>query len=298
MRHPELGRWAAASVVAVVGAVGCGPEPTSTAAGETSLDDSSAATGLDGPVMRHLAAFANEGEDAEVRGVIEIEGECLYVSLGEVGERFPIVWPASTAWDSDAETVILPNGDVISDGDSVYGGGGYRYVPDLVAIAGEDAANQAQECVDNQYGEVAVVNNYTEGIAAGDRPRDDDEPVEEIGVEAAWVVAELMVNGERVEVDPSWPITVTIDGEMIRGTAACNQYTGVIDWSADAGFGRFVVSELSWTEMGCDPEVMQVELSFLTALQAVDSYESADGLYVAKSGAPTNFHLIQPNSDG
>ncbi len=49
--------------------------------------------------------------------------------------------------------------------------------------------------------------------------------------------------------------------------------------------------------MGCDTEVMQVEQSFLAALQAVDFYEAADGLYVAQSGAATSFHLIQPSLD-
>jgi len=283
-----------------VAMLGCGSESTPTAAREAAGDGESAATGLDGPVMRHLAAFANEGEDAEVGGVIEIEGECLYVSFDEVGERYPVVWPASTMWDVNAKKVVLPNGDVIGHGDSVYGGGGYRYVPDLVAIAGEDAANRAQECVDNRHGEIAVVNNYAGGIAADGRPADDepgDQPVEDVGVEAGWVVAELMVEGERVEVDPSWPITVKIDGEVISGTAGCNQYTGVIDWSAEAGFGRFVVSDLSWTEIGCETEVMQVEQSFLAALQAVDSYEAADGLYVAQSGAATNFHLMPSLDD-
>jgi len=283
-----------------VAMLGCGSETAPTAAGEADGDGASAATGLDGPVMRHLAAFANEGEDAEVGGLIQIEGGCLYVSLDDGGERYPIVWPASTTWDVNANEVVLPNGDVIGDGDLVYGGGGYRYVPDLVAIAGEDAAKRAQECVDNRYGEIAVVNNYADGIAAGARPTDDepdDQPVEDIGVEADWVVAELMVEGERVEVDPSWPITVRVDGDVISGTAACNQYTGVIDWSAEAGFGRFVVSDLSWTEMGCETEVMQVEQSFLAALQAVDSYEAVDGLYVAQSGAATNFHLMPSVDD-
>jgi hypothetical protein len=37
---------------------------------------------------------------------------------------------------------------------------------------------------------------------------------------------------------------------------------------------------------------------FLTALQAVDSYEAADGLYVAQAGTATNFHLVQPSPGG
>jgi heat shock protein HslJ len=46
--------------------------------------------------------------------------------------------------------------------------------------------------------------------------------------------------------------TVTIEGETISGAAGCNQYPVLVDWSAEAGAGHFVVSELSWTEMSCD----------------------------------------------
>jgi heat shock protein HslJ len=249
--------------------------------------------------MRHLAPFANEGEAAEVRGVVEIEGDCLYVTLDEVGERYPVVWPASTSWDPSTGRILLPNGDSVGHGDSVYGGGGYRYVDDVAAAAGDAAADRARKCVDNQYGEIAVVNNQADGIGAGGRVVDEEEPssgsVDALEVDGDWVIEDLIVDGQRVELDSLWPITVTIEGEMISGTAACNQYTGLIDWSAEAGFGRFVVSELSWTEMGCDAQAMEIEQGFLTALQAVDSYEAADGLYVAQTGSATNFHLVQPS---
>ena len=276
---------------------GCGSDEASTEAAELAPGDS---TGLDGPVMRHLAPFANEGEAAEVRGVVEIEGDCLYVALDEVGERYPVVWPASTSWDPSTGRVLLPDGDSVGHGDSVYGGGGYRYVDDVAATAGEAAADRARGCVDNQYGEIAVVNNQADGIGAGGAVVvDEEEPsagsTEAFGVAGDWIIEDLIVHGQRVELDSLWPITVTIEGEMISGTAACNQYAGVIDWSAEAGFGRFVVSELSWTEMGCDPQATEIEQGFLTALQAVDSYEAADGLYVAQAGTATNFHLVQPS---
>ena len=252
--------------------------------------------------MRHLEPYANEGEDAEVRGVVEIEGDCLYVVLNEVGERYPIVWPASTSWDPDTGRVVLPGGESVGHGDSVYGGGGYRYVDDVEAIAGEAAADLARECVDNQYGEIAVVNNQADGIGAGDRVVNREEPngesADPLGLDADWLVTDLIVGGVRVELDHAWPITVTVEGEVISGTAACNQYVGAIDGSTGAGFGRFVVSELSWTEMGCEAKAMEIEQSFLTALQAVDSYEAADGLYVAKAHAATNFHLVRASPTG
>ncbi len=120
-----------------------------------------------------------------------------------------------------------------------------------------------------------------------------DGEVEPVG--GNWLVDELTVDGVRVELDPVWPVTMAVDADTIRGTAACNQYTGVIDVSIDAGYGRFVVSDLSWTEMACEPPAMQIEQAFLSALQVVDSYEAADGLSVAATGVGTNFHLTRPD---
>ena len=46
----------------------------------------------------------------------------------------------------------------------VYGGGGYLYVEDVERIAGSQASALAAECVDNAYGEIAVVNNSDTAI--------------------------------------------------------------------------------------------------------------------------------------
>ncbi len=101
---------------------------------------------------------------AEVRGVLELEQDCLYVALDEVGERYPILWPASTTWNPDTNTVVLPSGQSVAIGDSVYGGGGYLSVDDIERLAGKEAAELADRCVDNRYGEIAVVNNNDSAI--------------------------------------------------------------------------------------------------------------------------------------
>ena len=49
---------------------------------------SSNSPGVDGPVMRYPErSSSQEGMAAEVRGVLELDGEYLYVALDEVGER-------------------------------------------------------------------------------------------------------------------------------------------------------------------------------------------------------------------
>ncbi|MCB0969203.1 MAG: META domain-containing protein, partial [Ilumatobacter sp.] len=131
------------------------------------------------------------------------------------------------------------------------------------------------------------LNETRDSVADVEEPGDDQlDPVN-----GAWLVDELTLDGQRIALDPSWPITLSVDADTISGTAACNQYAGTIDVSFEAGYGRFVVSDLSWTEMACESPVMELEQAFLSALQAVDSYEAADGLYVAEAGVGTNFHL-------
>ncbi len=124
----------------------------------------SSSASLDGPVVRHVAPLTNEGQHAEVRGVIDIEGDCLYVRLDEISQRFPVVWPATTSWDPAVERLTLPNGDSVGAGDEVGGGGGYTGADSVDRIVDEAAAQRLQACVDNEYGEIAVVNNTLDGI--------------------------------------------------------------------------------------------------------------------------------------
>jgi heat shock protein HslJ len=63
------------------------------------------------------------------------------------------------------------------------------------------------------------------------------------------------------------PVTLTVDGGTVGGSAACNSYGG----SARVGdAGGFAVGEVASTEMACaEPEVMALEAAYLTAFGAV-----------------------------
>lgn len=138
------------------------------AAAVPSGDGNTASSAVDGPLIRH--PNRSDGEDwpaAEVRGVLQLEADCLYVFLDEVDERYPVVWPASTTWDEENDEVVLASGVAVGMGESVYGGGGYFSVDDVKRIAGDEAAHLAATCVDNQYGEFAIVNNYDAAIGPG-----------------------------------------------------------------------------------------------------------------------------------
>jgi len=75
------------------------------------------------------------------------------------------LWPAATAWDAEREVVVLPSGEEIAVGGNALGGGGYLSVSAVETIAGAAAGEHAARCVDNTYGEVAVVNNDETAIA-------------------------------------------------------------------------------------------------------------------------------------
>ena len=123
-----------------------------------------ASSGVDGPLMRHVAPETPEGEAAEIAGVLELEGDCLYLSSELDDQRYPIVWPRSTRWDSSRSVVVLGNGDEVGVTDRVSGGGGYHNVARLEMSVSAEVAALASRCVDNTYGEVVVVNNHSDGI--------------------------------------------------------------------------------------------------------------------------------------
>lgn len=148
---------------------GCGSDgPAGSADPSTPNTGGGASSAVSGPLMRHPARAAiEEGLAAEVRGVLELDGDCLYLSIAEIGERYPVIWPAATEWDEQRQTIVLPTGDEIAVGESALGGGGFYYADDVGDIAGGDAEALARQCVDNTYGEIAVVNNDDTAIAPG-----------------------------------------------------------------------------------------------------------------------------------
>ncbi|HWS59017.1 MAG TPA: hypothetical protein VN257_10790 [Actinotalea sp.] len=121
---------------------------------------------LDGPVMRYPEAPSGGGGlDAEIRGRLVLEGDCLYLTVDELGERYPIVWPAGTTWDAEHTAVVSPTGAQMAVGRDVDGAGGYLGVADVERSLGPEAAALAARCLDNTYGEIAFVNNGDTAIA-------------------------------------------------------------------------------------------------------------------------------------
>lgn len=122
------------------------------------------------------------------------------------------------------------------------------------------------------------------------RPADGsaEEPDDSMDPTGSWV----MIDGPAAPID-GWDVTVTIEGDRIGGTAACNGYGGAVTWSDD---GAISVGELAQTEMACEPsEVMDLEQAFLTSLLDVDAFTVDGEALTLRSGDDTwTFDLLPP----
>ena len=126
----------------------------------TSSTTAEEARAVDGPVMRYQDASSTSGNLATLlQGVLQLEGDCLYMFQSGTEERFPVLWPAETRWDAPNQSVVSPLGEIMKIGDAVEGRGGYFYLSDVALLAGNAVANLSAQCVDNAYRQVAVIEN-------------------------------------------------------------------------------------------------------------------------------------------
>jgi heat shock protein HslJ len=98
------------------------------------------------------------------------------------------------------------------------------------------------------------------GCAAAVAPSWSAEPIE-----GAWELTSGRTSAGEIPIVDDWPITLTIEGGTIGGTAACNSYGGRL---VGVG-GRVRVEELGMTAMGCEADVMASESAYTAALDAV-----------------------------
>lgn len=84
-------------------------------------------------------------------------------------------------------------------------------------------------------------------------------------IEGAWRLTSGRTSVGEVPLVDDWPITLTIEGATIGGTAACNSYGARL-----VGIGgRVRVEELAMTAMGCEADVMASESAYTAALGAI-----------------------------
>ncbi len=87
---------------------------------------------------------------------------------------------------------------------------------------------------------------------------------------SSWVLASGVGDEGEIPIVDGWPVTLSFDGDMLGGTAACNRYGG--EYELDGGALR--IGALSQTEMACDGgglgDIMRSASLFLNALVSVD----------------------------
>lgn len=104
-----------------------------------------------------------------------------------------------------------------------------------------------------------------------------------------WLLDSGTDDGEDLPILDSNPITMTLNGSRVMGTAACNSYGGGYTLTADGAFS--ITDGIAVTEMWCgDEDVMNSEFAYLTALQKVARLEvTGTGLVLTGNGAELRF---------
>ena len=106
-----------------------------------------------------------------------------------------------------------------------------------------------------------------------------------------WILTAGSIDGVALALVDGWDVTLSVEQGELGGRAACNGYGG----SVDVGNGTFVAGEMSWTEMGCEPAVMELEQSYLRALSAVTSFAVTSGvLMLTGPAAELRFGPVAP----
>lgn len=116
-------------------------------------------------------------------------------------------------------------------------------------------------------------------------------PSGSVNANGDWRLVQGTVGGAPIPLDDQWPVTLTVDGTQIGGTAACNGYGGRI--VVERGEVRF--GEIARTMMGCAEPVMAIEAAYTAALEAVrQASMDGDVLVLAGDGVSLRFEAIPP----
>lgn len=106
-----------------------------------------------------------------------------------------------------------------------------------------------------------------------------------------WQLISGQVGGLILDTSRGRAITFAVTADGVSGTSACNSYSGTA--TADGTAVRF--RQLGGTDMACEPDVMDLEQTYLQALGAVDS-AGRDGAHLVLSGLSVElvFGVVAP----
>lgn len=137
---------------------------------------------------------------------------------------------------------------------------------------------------------VAVVLGACGG-SGGSEPNASDPNKSSSTYDGTWRLLEGRGPDGEVAVIDGYRVTLTVEGESISGTAACNGYFGDATIDGDS----FSVPGVGITEMGCRRDVMEAESAYVSALSEADTI-GRDGNVLTLTGDETEltFELEPP----
>lgn len=139
-----------------------GSAEISTNDSNSSLDpELDTAATVDGPVL--ISGITNEGMEAQFSGKITINDTCIEAGSPNSG----IAWPAGTTWDDNKKAVVLPDGRLIQDSQSITAVGGE--IPTTNSDSNSSLDPQldtaAQKC---EFETVFILNGDSNNIEIGE----------------------------------------------------------------------------------------------------------------------------------
>lgn len=120
---------------------------------------------------------------------------------------------------------------------------------------------------------------------------DGGETADPVDFTGDWELVGGTLDGAELPLVGGWPVTMSLAGGTVGGTAACNGYGGRYDLDG----ATISVDEVAATEMACQPDVMESEAAFFTALlRPLTLSRVGEELTATGAGVELRFTLIAP----
>jgi len=128
-------------------------------------------------------------------------------------------------------------------------------------------------------------------VAACGGPGATSTPRTELDTSGTWQLTSGRTDAGEVPILDDHPITLTITGDEIGGTAACNRYGGRLA----VRDGRLTIDNLAMTAMGCEGPVAASEAAYTGALVMVTTIRREDEeLVLSGPAAELRFSQLPP----
>ncbi len=117
--------------------------------------------------------------------------------------------------------------------------------------------------------------------------------------DGTWTLIDGEIDGVPFVPVPNYPITLEIDGDLVRGNAGCNGFGG--GFAADGA--ALTLSDVSITEMACaDQAPMEAEQTFIQAFWQLTTIElvgagTDERLVLSAEGATLNYSRDAPTPE-